>query len=166
MSERDFLAAYDSFGDELFRFCVLKLRDREEALDLVQETFTRVWEYLRQGKQIEQIRPFLYRVARNLIVDHSRKKKSVSLDELAENRGFDEADKEVPFGQSLDHEHVLAALEHVEPIHREILTLRFLQELEIREIAATLNLSENAVSVRINRGMQALRAAYVEETEL
>jgi RNA polymerase sigma-70 factor, ECF subfamily len=166
MSEQDFLAAYDAYSDELFRFCILKTRNRDEALDLVQETFTRAWDYLRRGKTIEQIRPFLYRVARNLIIDQSRKRDSVSLDELAEDRGFDQADEQDPeFGHSLDRERVLIALEGLEPIHREILTLRFLQELEIREIASALNLSQNAVSVRVNRGIQALREIYLPDNE-
>lgn len=80
-----FLEMYDGFSDELFRFCLSKVRNRDESLDIVQETFVKTWDYLRNGKTIEMTRPFLYRTARNIIIDRSRKKKTLSLDTLFEN---------------------------------------------------------------------------------
>lgn len=78
--ERDFLAAYDEHSDALFRHVLIRVRDREVAKDIVQEAFSRTWLYLSEGKKIDYMRAFLYRVANNLIVDGSRKKKSASLD--------------------------------------------------------------------------------------
>src|SRR3989344_280465 len=91
--ERDFLAAYDEHADALFRHCLIRVRDREIAKDIVQETFSRTWKYLSEGKEVDYIRAFLYRVANNLIVDGSRKKKTSSLDALMEEDGFEIADE-------------------------------------------------------------------------
>ena len=90
--EAYFLAAYDEHSDALFRHVLIRVRDRETAKDIVQEAFSRTWLYLSEGKKIEYIRAFLYRVANNLIVDGSRKKKSSSLDALMDDDGFEVAD--------------------------------------------------------------------------
>ena len=50
--EREFLAAYDEHADALFRHCLLRVRDREAAKDVVQEAFSRTWLYLSEGKNI------------------------------------------------------------------------------------------------------------------
>ena len=76
--------------DAIFRHCYFRVFDRERARDLVQETFLKTWEYLTRGHDIENIRAFLYRVATNLIIDDSRRKKEISLEQLSES-GFDPA---------------------------------------------------------------------------
>src|SRR5579884_3912032 len=90
--ETEFLAAYDEHADALFRHALLRARDRETATDIVQETYSRAWLYLSKGKKIEHMRAFLYRVANNLIVDQSRRKRSSSLDKLIEEDGFEVRD--------------------------------------------------------------------------
>ena len=152
--EQTFLAGYEKHSDELFRFCIVKVRNRDEALDIVQETFIRAWEYLRKGNVIEHMRPFLFRTARNIIIDHSRKHTTLSLDAMQEERSFDAPDhKTQPFGIGIELDRVMNAIETLEPTHREVLILRFIQELDIAEISETLGLNPNAVSVRIHRGI-------------
>src|SRR3989344_1677981 len=87
--ERDFLVAYDENADALFRHCFARVRDRELAKDITQETFVRTWEYLAKGKQIEHPRAFLYRTLNNCLVDTMRKKRSASLDAMTEETGFE-----------------------------------------------------------------------------
>ena len=69
----DFIKAYDDFNDDIFRFVYLKTRNRDTALDLTQETFTKAWEYVDDGKEVGHMRGFLYQIARNLVIDHYRK---------------------------------------------------------------------------------------------
>lgn len=161
--EQTFLAGYEKHTDELFRFCIVKVRNRDEALDIVQETFIRAWEYLRKGNVIDHMRPFLFRTARNIIIDHARKHKTMSLDAMQEEQHFDAPDKAQPFGIGFELTRMLEALETLEVTHREVLTLRFLQELDIAEIAEVLSLSPNAVSVRIHRGIEALKKQLGDE---
>src|SRR3989338_52405 len=86
--EKAFLAAYDEFGDAIFRFLAMKISDREVARDLTQETFTRAWDFCVEGGVIRDWKPFLYRTAYNLVVDVYRKKRTVSLDSLIDDQGF------------------------------------------------------------------------------
>ncbi|HTR19093.1 MAG TPA: RNA polymerase sigma factor [Candidatus Paceibacterota bacterium] len=155
--EASFLAAYDDHADALFRHVFLRLRDREVATDVVQETFSRAWLYLSKGKRIDYMRAFLYRVANNLIVDVSRKKRSTSLDRMMEDDGFelrDEAAKdpaEIPQARE-----AMALLTSLDEIYRTVITMRFIEELSPGEIAQRLGVSENVVSVRIHRGIARL----------
>jgi RNA polymerase sigma-70 factor, ECF subfamily len=155
--EGTFLAAYEDHADALFRHALLRVRDREGATDVVQETYSRAWLYLSQGKRIEYMRAFLYRVANNLIVDVSRKKRTSSLDALMENDGFEPRDEmakdpaEVPQARE-----AVALLKSIDEIYRTAITMRFIQEMTPKEIAQELGVSENVVSVRIHRGIARL----------
>jgi len=126
----------------------------------VQETFCRTWSYLSEGRKVENMRAFLYRVAGNAIIDEMRKRKVTSLDAL-EEAGFTPADEQMPTGQ--DHaegREALAVLKLVEEPYRTVLAMRFVEGLSPKEIAATLGETENVISVRIHRGVKKLRDAY------
>src|SRR4051812_6244882 len=84
----DFLDAYNQYADAIFRYCFYKVSNRERAADLVQDTFTKTWIYLSNGKKVANLKAFLYKTANNLIIDWFRKKKMYSLDTL-EEVGFD-----------------------------------------------------------------------------
>jgi len=51
-TQEEFLASYDEFSDAIFRFCVLKVSNREVAVDLMQDTFTKTWDYVAKGNTI------------------------------------------------------------------------------------------------------------------
>ena len=155
--ERDFLVAYDEHADALFRHCLIRVRDREIAKDIVQETFSRTWKYLSEGKEVDYIRAFLYRVANNLIVDGSRKKKTSSLDAMMEEDGFEVRDESIT--DPADKPAAPQALPHLkslDEIYRTAITMRFIDEMSPREIAHALGVSENVISVRIHRGIERL----------
>lgn len=155
--EKGFLAAYDEHADALFRHCLIRLRDREVAKDVVQDTFAKTWLYLADGKEVEYMRAFLYRVANNLIVDASRKKKTSSLDAMMEEDGFEVRDESVR--EPIDKpalQDALSMLKSLDEIYRTAVTMRYLDEMTPREIAAALGVSENVVSVRIHRGIERL----------
>lgn len=165
-TEQRFLAMHDSFSNEIFRFCLSKTRNRDLSLDITQETFIKTWDYLRKGKTIDLARAFLYRTARNLIIDHGRKKQTLSLDALCEDETSpsDIADhSEIPNGDLFDQRIALNHLQQLpEPIF-ELLTLRFIQELTIPEIAAIYKESENTISVRIHRAIKMAQKLFPEE---
>ncbi len=156
--EERFLAAYDALGDAVFRYIAMRVSSREVARDLTQETFTHTWEYLAKGKPIENMKPFIFRTAHNLVIDHYRAKKEVSLEALAE-AGFDP-----PGATSTDVESLargreaLVALAKLDEPYRQIVTLRYVNDLTIGEIAETLRISENAVSVALHRAHKKLES--------
>lgn len=158
---------YEAFQQEIFRFCLSKTRNRDQSLDITQETFVKTWDYLRSGKTITMARAFLYKTARNLIIDHSRKKQSLSLDSIIETGGAPHVEnlEEEREGAHLD---IAQAIEHLKQLpeqHYEILTLRFIQELTLAEIAAIYKESENTVSVRIHRAIKHAQKLFPVATQ-
>jgi RNA polymerase sigma-70 factor (ECF subfamily) len=153
-----FLEAYDAYADAIFRHCYFRVYDRERARDLMQECFMKTWEYITAGKEVKNLRAFLYRVANNLVIDSSRKKKERSLEEMAET-GFDPSDnghKQIVI--DAESSHMKGLLERIEPHYRQVIEMRFIDGLSPSEIAEALGQTENAVSVRLHRGIKQLRA--------
>lgn len=152
---------YEKESDAIFRFCLLRTSDREMALDFTQDTFLRFWNSLMKGKDIQNHRTFLFTIARNIIIDFYRKKKTFSLETMMENAAE---------GRS---SFALAALDNVETsaeagfLIRKIrelpepysnaVYLRCVEELKPREISEILGESANVISVRISRGLEQLR---------
>ncbi|KKW29729.1 MAG: RNA polymerase, sigma-24 subunit, ECF subfamily [Parcubacteria group bacterium GW2011_GWA2_52_8] len=158
-----YLKAYDEYADAIYRYCLFRVFNEEKAKDLAQDTFLRTWEYLANGRQIENIRAFLYRVATNLIIDQSRKKREESLDVLQEQGfepGFEELDR---IEANMDSEQFLEILQELDEPSRLCLTLRDVEDLEPREIAEITGESANTVSVRIHRGIKKLKILIEHE---
>jgi RNA polymerase sigma-70 factor (ECF subfamily) len=157
MEER-FLEAYDAHADALFRHAYFRVHDKEHALDVVQEAFTKTWMAIVDGKDIDNLRAFLYRVLTNVIIDSSRKKKSLSLDSLMDE-GFvlhdDDATEKVYEMTVIRETHEFLSVLPDE--YRIPLVLRHIDGLSPGEIALILGVSENVVSVRITRAMKKLR---------
>jgi RNA polymerase sigma-70 factor (ECF subfamily) len=160
--QKTFMHAYDTYNDAIFRYCLFETSNREVALDLTQETFIKVWQYLEDGKEIEHTKAFLYRVAGNLVIDYRRKKKSTSLDDMMEE-GFDvEHDERERLMDGFDSKKLMGLLEQVGDTYRDIIIMRFIDDLTIKEIATVTGESENNISVRIHRGTEKLRQLYLE----
>ncbi|MBI4128630.1 MAG: RNA polymerase sigma factor [Parcubacteria group bacterium] len=153
-----FIQAYEAYADAIFRYFYFRVFDRDKAQDLSQETFTKTWEYLVKGNEVQNIRAFLYQVARNLMIDRSRKKVALSLDALHE-KGFDPgADVRDTLENTLDADRMLVLLKHLEEKYREVILMRFVEGLSPREIARALDETENVIYVRVHRGLRQLRA--------
>jgi RNA polymerase sigma-70 factor (ECF subfamily) len=163
-SEEEFLKLYDDEADALYRFVFLRINDHDRALDIVQETYLRVWRALCEGGEIKVLRPFLFATARNLLIDTYRqdgRRQTDSLDRFFEEGGELEDDLlSTPYVQfDIDRaKQLLAELDP--PEYREVILLRYVEELTPKEIAQAEGVSENVVSVRINRAMKKLQAQF------
>lgn len=154
---KKFINIYDAHVSEIFRYCFYKLSNKEGAEDLTQESFSRLWKSFEKGKNIENARAFLYRVAGNLVVDFYRKKKSVSLDQLME-KGFDKGNSyknEIEI--KIDALTAMKKLERISKDYGEAVFLRYVNGLNTKEIAAIMGKSEGNVSVCIHRGIKKLK---------
>lgn len=169
---RSFEQAFEAYSDELFRHASIRLSDRERARELTQETFMKVWVYAQKGSaDIRELRPFLYRTLRNLIIDEYRKHKATSLEAMAERNQMDVEDFMSPDeSNTLEaavgrHEGVraLKALQELAEPYREAVTLRYVDGLSPQEIASMIDESENVVSVRVHRGLKKLKALLDDE---
>jgi RNA polymerase sigma-70 factor, ECF subfamily len=160
-------ALFEAHADELFRHCLLRLSDRDRALDLTQEAFLRALKYVEKGETIQNGRAFLYRILNNLIVDEYRKSKSQSLDALLENEeAFPHLEHEYlkdpvdALEQAVirfDSVRVLEALKHLAEPYKSAIVFRYINGLSPTEIAETTGEQENAISVRIHRALKKLK---------
>lgn len=159
-----FLKAFDEYADALFRHAAMRISDRERAVDLVHDTFTKVWGYVRAGHEIESFRPFLYKVLNNLIIDEYRRRRETSLDVLMGLEGVDEGSFEdlhenntEALAATIDGRRAFELLDTLPDMYREVIVLRFVDGLGPREISELVEESENVISVRIHRGLALLR---------
>ena len=160
--EEEFLKAYDEYSDAIFRHCYFRVFDRERGKDLMQETFMRAWEYLAKGEKVLNMRALLYRMANNLIIDESRKKREASLEALQEE-GFDPSnDDSQHMKNRIEYSRVLGSLKHLDDSYRDIIVMRYVNDLSPSEIAEVTGESANTVSVRIYRGLKQLRSILAE----
>ncbi len=152
-----FLQIYDTYADDIFRFCLLKVSNRELAQDLSQEVFTRFWSALREGTVMRSERALLYTMARNLVIDWYRKKKESSLDVLSEQGIEFQGEDQDDVTREAEMQEALRVVQELDDASREVLLLRFVEGLSPKEIALLSGESANAVSVRINRAMKKVR---------
>lgn len=158
VDEKKFLKTYDELADAIFRHCYFRVYDRETARDLTQETFIKTWEYLAAGKDILNLKAFLYRVATNMIIDHSRRKKPTSLEELREESGFDiSVDTRGQLADQIDVSLLAKYLDQMDEKYRQAVVLRYIDDLSPQEIGEITGETANNISVRIHRGLDQLK---------
>jgi len=154
-----FMEYYDKYSDDIFRFCMVKTRDRNKSLDITQDTFIKFWEYIIKGKDIEQERALLYRIAGNLVIDGYRKKKSILVEDFNDGSYNDHLRDEsyTRMADVIDGEKAITLLEQLPDDQREIVHLRFIHDFSIAEIAQTLGMESKTVSVYLHRGLKKLK---------
>lgn len=154
--------AYDEFLEPIFLFLAARLGNRERAKELSQETFMRAWKYLADGNTITNMRPFLYTTAYNLFKNELRAKRAtVSLEALRESHGFDPQGTDMPLDERLEQRLLIDKMGELPPAYADVLMLRYVDGLTVKDIAAMLGETQVTVSVRIHRGLAKLRTAYV-----
>lgn len=163
------------YQHRLLRYLLFLTGNREMAEDLFQEVWMRV---LTRGGQFNgkaRFETWLFTIARNLVIDQRRKRTMSSLDELFEAGGeddkpmaFEVADHEPgPFDRMAnveDRERVGAALLELDTLYREVLVLRFHEELSLEEIAKVTRAPLSTVKSRLYRGMASIKP-HLEETQ-
>ena len=163
----DFLI--ETYQHRLMRYLMFLTSKREVAEDLFQEVWIRV---LRRGAQYNgkaRFDTWIFTIARNLVIDLSRKRTMASLDEMREG-GEDERPFEIaeespsPLDRYEFKENaaeLAEVLQGLEPNYREVLTLRFGEEMSLDEIATLTRAPLSTVKSRLYRGLAALKPALV-----
>ena len=155
----------EEYQYRLFRYLIYITGNKERAEDFFQETWIRVLERGHQYDGKSKFEAWLFAIARHLVIDWQRSKKAQSLDSLTdpelENPLQLANEKEPsPLHQVLTHESeqsVQASLSQLPAIYREVLVLRFQEELQIEEMAGVLSVPLSTVKSRLYRGLEALR---------
>ena len=156
---------YDRHHTRIFRYLWSRLRDRHLAEDLTGEVFARMVRDLpRYRPRGVPFQSWLYRIAHNLAVDHQRASSRREFVPLYYAEGLD-AEQQDPASEvehQLTVERVVTALGALDPTQQEVVVLRFLVGLSLREVAATLDKTVAAVKSLQHRGLVALRVALRE----
>jgi RNA polymerase sigma-70 factor, ECF subfamily len=160
----------EQYQYRLFRYLVYVTGDKARAEDFFQETWIRVLEKGHQYDGKSKFEAWLFAIARHLVIDWQRAKKTQSLDTLADpekERPLQIADESEPspLHQMLaqeKEENIHASLQKIPAIYREALVLRFQEELQIEEMAGVLSIPVSTVKSRLYRGLEALRGALQE----
>ena len=162
----------EQYQYRLFRYLVYVTGSRERAEDFFQETWIRVLERGHQYDGKFKFEAWLFTIARNLVIDWQRQKKMQSLDALTDpEQGapmeFADEDDPSPLHLVLKGEEeatLQASLQQLHAIYREVLLLRFQEELGLAEIAAVLGAPISTVKSRLYRGLAELRGLLAEKS--
>jgi RNA polymerase sigma-70 factor (ECF subfamily) len=153
----------EQYQHRLLRYLVYLTGHRELAEDLFQETWIRVLERGHQFNDKYTFSTWLFTVARNLTIDHMRRKQPTSLDGLlnGEETSFDvpATGQASAFDMTLQreqNEHIAAGMLHLPAEYREALVLRFQEGMSLEEIASVASVPLGTVKSRIYRGLSAL----------
>jgi len=156
--EQFFSQIYDEHVDKVYRFVFFKVSNEALAQDITSETFTRLWKEISFDKEVKSPSGFLFRVAKNLIIDHYRIKDQnpVILDnpENILDKSQDIAGQAV---QNDDMRAVTAALGQLSEDYRTAVSMYYIEQEPVSEVAKALNRSAGATRVMIHRGMKQLR---------
>ncbi|MDE2040782.1 MAG: RNA polymerase sigma factor [Patescibacteria group bacterium] len=158
--------AYREHADALFRFCLFKISDREQAKDLLQETFTRAWQFLSRDGAVDNFKAFLYKIMSNLVIDEYRKRKPVDSLEILHEDGFDPSfDDTDRWIDAIDGTKAVRLLGKIPPPYGEAVFMRYVQELSLGEISAITGERENTIAVHIHRGLEKLKTLFRNEPQ-
>lgn len=163
--EQLFLETYDQYSTAIYRHCFFRVFSEPRAEELTQEAFMKFWLYIKGGNEVKNPKALLYKIATNLVIDYSRKKKELSLEEVLEKapaqepfyEGAEKIETDIAFHEVLDTMHELPEEA------RELITMRYVDDMTPAEIAEVLGISANNVSVKINRAMTQLKSILNKE---
>jgi len=155
------------YQDKLYHMAFRMLGSRQEAEDVVQEAFLRVYRNLDRYDEGMKFSTWIYRIATNLCIDRLRKRKATySLDaESAEHEGLDgyaviPNDDRTPESEMLLSETqriVRQAIETLPAKYKSVMVLRYLHDLSLQEIGEVLDMPVTTVKTRVHRGREFLR---------
>src|ERR1700678_514426 len=171
LRERDIAllgALVEEYQYRLVRYLIYLLGRRDGVDDLVQETWLRV---LERGSSYDgrfRFEPWLFRVARNTALDAMRKRPMFSLDSKDDDgvRPSPASNAPSPFtlaARTEGADRLAHSLQALEPVYREVLVLRFQEDLSLQEISAIVGAPVSTVASRIYRGLATLRPQFQGE---
>lgn len=169
MDKQEFSEFYDKNIDKVFRFVYLRVDTTETAQDLTSLAFLKLWQRTslrgvaqqRGDAAISNPTAFLYRIARNQIIDFYRQKskKPISFDKVGEIADFQVA--QPTFSQkielTLEMERIKKVLYNIKPVYADVIIWHYVDEMPIKDIAQVLEKKEGNVRVLLHRALESLK---------
>ncbi len=155
---------YDHYSPKLYRYAMRLLGDVDLAEDCVADTFSRFLRALKGGGGPKQhLQAYLYRVAHNWVVDHYRRTPPVVLDD--QRKLSEDGDLAQKVETKLESERVRSALRLLTPEQRQVIVLKYLEELSNREVAEIVGKSVGAVKALQHRALASLERLLISVKE-
>ena len=149
-----FSEIYDSYLNKIYRFIYFKVSSKETAEDLTSETFIKILNYLSSDKKIDNLQALVYQSAKNLVIDHYRKKSPTVPLERLENFLPDNKNHHLI---NDDLRSLKKALSDLKDEQREIIVLCRVDQLSTKEAAQILQKPEGTIRVTLHRALKVLR---------
>jgi RNA polymerase sigma-70 factor (ECF subfamily) len=160
MSRDEFGNVYDTHAERIYNFIYYKTLNREVAEDITSHTFLKALENLHQYDSTKgTITVWLYRIARNLVIDHYRKKRAtVNIDDVWDLSSNEDVQCDIEIKVQI--EELKTVLSKLPAEQRDIIILRVWQDLPYSEIALIMQKSEGACKMMFSRIIARLREEY------
>lgn len=153
---------YDLLVDQIYRYCLIKTGDVNASEDITSETFLRVKRYLSRYKD-RNFRAYVFTIARNLIVDYYKKEaRTTNLSEV-EFIVDGKENQETEMIKKQEVKKLYQALSELPKNYLDVITLRFIEELSIKETARILGRTSVSVRVTQHRAMKKLKIILENE---
>lgn len=163
-----FAKLYDQYVKRIYRFVYFKVSSHEEAEDITSEVFLKAWNYLRDNKDIKSFSGLLYRIARNSVIDLYRAKAlhgevlSIYDKDVSEEESLVKATWQQDVAIKIENENLLLVLKKLKQEYQEVITLRYVDELEIDEISEITGKGKIAVRVTLHRAIKKIKTLLKE----
>lgn len=149
-----FKEIFDCLSDRFFAYIFSRTSNRDDALDIAQESFIELWKSLKRFKykSDQSFHGFLFKIIKRKLYHYYRKKqKIISLDKLNEKQLVQPAAKQNDYGYVLNH------IDKLTSTYQDVIRLRYWSQMTFNEIAAVLNITETAAKVRHHRALRKLK---------
>lgn len=146
---------YELWAENIYRFVYLKIKDENIAEDLTAEVFLKAWRGLKTFQPRDEVKfsTWLFSIARNTIIDYYRTtKQEISFESLPEM-----ADLEGETDLYPEQTYLRATLNRLKPEYRQVLELRYIEDIPIARVAQIIKKKEGNVRTLTNRALSALR---------
>ena len=173
---RAFGELVDLYKDKIYHLAYRMLHNVQEAEDVVQETFLRVYTNLNRYDEMQKFSTWIYRIGTNLCIDRLRKRKpSYSLDaEVNDGDGDDwysmlASQDRTPEGElilSETQQQVRDAIDALPEKYKSVVILRYLHDMSLQEISEILDMPVSTIKTRVHRGREYLRERLEKDSLL
>jgi len=158
-TRKTFGQIYDRYIEKIYRFIFFKVNSQEIAEDLASETFLKTWKVFKdEEKSIENMQAFLYKTARNLVIDYYREKgkvQIVSVDSPSITDPSQNLEEKSLLESDIDN--IRTVLVSLREDYQNVIIWHYLDDLPIQEISYILGRTEDATRVLLHRALKALK---------
>jgi len=154
-----FGSLYDRYQPMIYRFVFVKVGRREDAEDITHQVFMAAWQNIKGYKDMgHPFSSWLYQIARNHVIDHYRAKKSeTSLEKMDPDYFVMPATAQFDLSTKIEMEKVRKAIGELKPDYQDVIIMRFIEDLPLKEVASAMDKTEGAVKLMQHRAIKELK---------